>query len=54
MMKKNKQANKTQHQDDIPKPKEDIRIEKDKPKFNSVLSHLVKKPNPKKDNESPE
>lgn len=27
---------------DIPKPKEDVRIEKDKPKFNSVLSAIVK------------
>lgn len=30
---------------DIPKPKEDIRIEDGKPKFNSVLSQIV---NPKK------
>ena len=35
---------------DIPKPKEDVRIEKDKPKFNSVLSAIVMKPI-KKDNE---
>jgi hypothetical protein len=33
---------------DIPKPKEDIRIEKDKPKFNSALSQIVK---PKKKDE---
>lgn len=35
---------------DIPKPKEDVRIEKDKPKFNSVLSAIVKPK--KKDDES--
>lgn len=52
--KKNKQVNKEQQGNEIPKPKEDVRIEKNNPKFNSVLSHLVKKPNPKKDNESPE
>ena len=34
---------------EIPKPKEDIRIEKDKPKFNSVLSNIVNKPVTKKD-----
>ena len=32
---------------DIPKPKEDVRIEKDEPKFNSVLSSIVNKPKPK-------
>ena len=32
----------------IPKPKEDVRIEADKPKFNAVLSAFVK-PKPKKD-----
>ena len=26
----------------IPKPKEDVRIESDKPKFNAVLSAIVK------------
>lgn len=36
---------------DIPKPKEDVRIEQDKPKFNSILSAIVKKPT-KKDDES--
>lgn len=35
---------------DIPKPKEDVRIEKGKPKFNSVLSAIVKPK--KKDDES--
>lgn len=49
--KKNKQANK-ENQDEIPKPKDDIRIEKDSPKFNSVLLGIInKKPNEKKDNE---
>lgn len=32
---------------DIPKPKEDVRIEEGKPKFNSVLSKLVNKPKDK-------
>ncbi|WP_181368967.1 hypothetical protein [Flavobacterium pallidum] len=27
----------------IPRPKEDVRIEADKPKFNAVLSAIVKK-----------
>lgn len=35
---------------DILRPKEDVRIEKDKPKFNSVLSAIVKPK--KKDDES--
>lgn len=49
MKKKNKQANKEQQGNEIPKPKEDVRIDKDKPKFNSVLLGIVKKSNPKKD-----
>ena len=36
-MDKNK---KTEH---IPRPKEDVKIDKDAPKFNSVLSSFVKK-----------
>lgn len=32
-------AKKTEH---IPRPKEDLKIEKDAPKFNSVLSAFVK------------
>ncbi len=32
---------------DIPKPKEDVRIESGKPKFNSVLSQIVNKPKKK-------
>lgn len=43
-------ADKKPKRGDIPKPKEDVRIEKDKPKFNSVLSQLVNKP--KKNDES--
>lgn len=34
---------------DIPKPKEDVRIEDGKPKFNSVLSSIVNKPKKKND-----
>ncbi|MEZ0004916.1 formiminotetrahydrofolate cyclodeaminase [Flavobacterium sp. 28YEA47A] len=41
---------KPKKKDDILKPKEDVLIEKDEPKFNSVLSAIVK---PKeKDDES--
>jgi len=40
MAKKKKEVN-------IPRPKEDVRIEPDKPKFNSLLSALVNKPKPK-------
>lgn len=43
-------TNKKPKKGDIPKPKEDVRIEKDKPKFNSVLSAIVKPK--KKDDES--
>lgn len=39
--------NKKPKRGDIPKPKKDIRIEKEKPKFNSVLSNIVNKPNKK-------
>ncbi|MFV8343595.1 hypothetical protein [Flavobacterium sp. XS2P39] len=42
--------NKPRKKGDIPKPKEDVRIEKDKPKFSSVLSAIVKPK--KKDDES--
>ncbi len=41
---------KPKKRDNIPKPKEDVRIEQDKPKFNSVLSAIVKPK--KKDDES--
>ena len=41
--------NKKKKRGGIPKPKDDLRIEKDKPKFNSVLSDIVNKPIPKKD-----
>ncbi|WP_291090368.1 hypothetical protein [Flavobacterium sp. BFFFF1] len=34
---------------DIPKPKEDVRIEDGKPKFNAVLSAILKKPIKKED-----
>lgn len=41
---------KKKKEEDIPKPKEDLRIESGKPKFNAVLSAIVKKkPTPKKD-----
>ena len=44
---------KKKKEEDIPQPKEDLRIEDGKPKFNSVLSAIVKKkPTPKKDDES--
>jgi hypothetical protein len=39
---------KTEH---IPRPKEDLKIEKDAPKFNSVLSAIVKKPTKPKSND---
>lgn len=38
---------------DIPRPKEDVRIEKDKPKFNSALSNLMNKPTQSTNKEQP-
>lgn len=38
-----KQVKKQEQKDDIPRPKEDIRIEKENPKFNSVLLGIIKK-----------
>lgn len=42
--------------DDIPRPKEDVRIEKGEPTFNQALSSFLKthtkKPEPKKNDDS--
>jgi hypothetical protein len=44
-------AKKTTKRGEIPRPKEDIKIDKKEPKFNAALSALVNKPK-KKDDES--
>lgn len=40
-------ANKKRKEAEIPRPKEDIKIEKGEPKFNEALSAFVKKPEEK-------